>query len=44
MMTTFYPIKIKPMNKIISLIANDHKKWTRIVESFGAKHPEDINV
>lgn len=30
------------MNKIISLIANDHKKWTRIVESFGAKHPEDI--
>tara|TARA_R110000796_G_scaffold183919_1_gene300486 strand:+ start:2975 stop:3493 length:519 start_codon:yes stop_codon:yes gene_type:complete len=41
-MTTFYPIKIKPMNKIISLIANDHKKWTRIVESFGAKHPEDI--
>tara|TARA_R110000823_G_scaffold42397_2_gene111102 strand:+ start:891 stop:1400 length:510 start_codon:yes stop_codon:yes gene_type:complete len=33
---------IKQMNKIISLIANDHKKWTRIVESFGAKHPEDI--
>jgi RNA polymerase sigma factor (sigma-70 family) len=30
------------MNKIISLIAKDHKKWTRIVESFGANHAEDI--
>tara|TARA_R110000822_G_scaffold37245_2_gene104418 strand:- start:3901 stop:4386 length:486 start_codon:yes stop_codon:yes gene_type:complete len=30
------------MSKVISLIAKDHKKWTRIVESFGAKHPEDI--
>ena len=30
------------MNKIISLIANDHKKWVRIVDSFGAKNSEDI--
>ena len=30
------------MNKVISLIAKDHKKWTRIVQSFGAKNPEDI--
>ena len=30
------------MNKVISLIARDHKKWTRIVESFGAKNAEDI--
>tara|TARA_R110000787_G_scaffold49297_3_gene118384 strand:+ start:2826 stop:3311 length:486 start_codon:yes stop_codon:yes gene_type:complete len=30
------------MSKVISLIAKDHKKWTRIVDSFGAKNPEDI--
>tara|TARA_R110000787_G_scaffold108992_1_gene217430 strand:- start:1335 stop:1853 length:519 start_codon:yes stop_codon:yes gene_type:complete len=41
-MTTFYHTKINTMNKIISLIANDHNKWTRIVQSFGAKHSEDI--
>jgi DNA-directed RNA polymerase specialized sigma24 family protein len=30
------------MNKVISLIAKDHNKWIRIVDSFGAKNSEDI--
>lgn len=30
------------MENIINLISKDHKKWVRIVKSFGESYPEDL--